>query len=288
MKIGLGLPSYLGTAVEPGGTIEWARRADAAGFHALAAHDRPAHDAWEPLATLAAVAGITTRARLVTTILILPAREEGLVAKQAGMVDQLSGGRLDLGVAPGLRPRDYEALGRPFPGRGRRFETQLRRLAELFAAAAERGDDGSFAGTPPVQRPHPPILVGGYTPAAIERAASLGDGYLFGGAGMASMRERIPHIRDAFRAAGRPDLPIGGLAYVAATADRHRLEQAQANLLHYYGTLRKPFGEMVHSGDGDTLRDVVDGYREAGVDVLYLFPTLTELDQVDALAALLR
>ena len=81
--------------------------------------DKPNFDSWEPLITLAGVAGVTERSvagvteriGLATTILQLPPRNEVLVAKQAAVVDQLSGGRLTLGVAQGGREDDYEILG---------------------------------------------------------------------------------------------------------------------------------------------------------------------------------
>jgi hypothetical protein len=101
------------------------------------------------------------------------------------------------------------------------------------------------------------------------------------------MRAKIPEIREVYRAARRPDLPIGGLSYFALTADNNRLAQAEANLKHYYGTLAKPFEQLVLTGDESALRDKVGAYREAGVDVLYLFPALPELDQLDAAARLL-
>ena len=95
MQIGVGLPGYLGTAVDAALVLEWARRADEAGFAAVAAHDRPDHDAWDPLVTLAAVAPITRRVRLVTTVVVLPPRDAGLVAKQArqrGIAEREPGG----------------------------------------------------------------------------------------------------------------------------------------------------------------------------------------------------
>src|SRR6266508_1751651 len=74
---------------------------DQAGFHGVAVHDRPNHDAWDPLATLAAAATVTERVRLATTAVLLPAYDETLLARQAAVVDRVSGGRLDLAVALG-------------------------------------------------------------------------------------------------------------------------------------------------------------------------------------------
>jgi alkanesulfonate monooxygenase SsuD/methylene tetrahydromethanopterin reductase-like flavin-dependent oxidoreductase (luciferase family) len=76
---------------------------------------------------------VTERARLATTALLLPAYDEAVLAKQAAVVDQVSGGRLDLGVGLGARADDYEVFGRPFAARGRRLSEQLRRLHALWA-----------------------------------------------------------------------------------------------------------------------------------------------------------
>lgn len=284
MQLGIGLPGYLGTLVDAPLVLEWARRADAAGFAAVAAHDRPDHDAWDPLASLAAAAAVTKRVRLITTTLLLPAREAGHVAKQAATIDVISGGRFELGVGVGVRPVDFAALGSDLARRGRRLEEQLQRVNELWQAAIEHGDESGVLGPPPVQRPRPPIRVGGYQQAAYRRAVELGDGYFFGNAGAAAMRAKVPEIREVYRAAGRVDLPIGGLAYFAATADSGKLAQAEANVTHYYGTLAKPFPELVLTGDEPELRDKIGAYREAGLDILYMFPALPELDQLDALA----
>ena len=287
MKLAIGLPGYLGTLVDAALVMEWAKRADEAGFAALAAHDRPDHDTWDPLVTLAAAATVTKQARLITTTLLLPAREAGHVAKQAATIDVLSGGRFELGVGVGVRDVDFAALGSDLSRRGRRLESQLRRIDELWQRSIQHGDESGVLGPPPVQRPRPPIRVGGYQAAAYRRAVELGDGYFFGNAGAQAMRAKIPEIREVYRAAGRPDLPIGGLAYFAATDDPDRLSQAEANIKHYYGTLAKPFDELVLTGDQTALRDKIGAYRDAGLDILYLFPTLPELSQLTEIARFL-
>ena len=101
MKLGIGLPNTMAHEASRELMLDWARLADEAGFHTLGTIDKPNYDSWEPLITLAGVAGVTERIGLATTILQLPPRNEVLVAKQAAVVDQLSGGRLTLGIAQG-------------------------------------------------------------------------------------------------------------------------------------------------------------------------------------------
>jgi hypothetical protein len=90
MKLGIGLPNTMAHETDRRLMLDWARLADQAGFHELAVIDKPNYDSWDPLATLAAAAAVTERARLATTILQLPNRDEVLVAKQAATIDRVS------------------------------------------------------------------------------------------------------------------------------------------------------------------------------------------------------
>jgi alkanesulfonate monooxygenase SsuD/methylene tetrahydromethanopterin reductase-like flavin-dependent oxidoreductase (luciferase family) len=281
MKLGVGLPGYLGVLAGRRSSLDWASVADQAGFHAVAVHDRPNHDAWEPLVTLAAVAPVTERVRLATTALLLPPRDDVLVAKQAAAIDLVSGGRLDLGLAIGGRADDYEALGQPFAARGRRFAEQLRRIDTTWESARANSSSGGTIGPAPLQEPRPPLWVGGYAAAAIDRAVALGDAYLFGAPGVDAIAGRIPDIRKAAEQAGRASFPVGALAYVALSTDPAELAQCEAALRHYYGPLRKPFTQMVHTGNADDVLAAIDAYRRTGLDVLYLFPVTANLRQLE-------
>jgi alkanesulfonate monooxygenase SsuD/methylene tetrahydromethanopterin reductase-like flavin-dependent oxidoreductase (luciferase family) len=285
VKLGIGLPTFHGNQVPAADELEWARVADAAGFDTLSVHDKPNHDTWEPLITLAAVAVVTTRARLLTASLLLPTRDEALVAKQSLVVDQLSNGRLDLGVSVGVREDDYELFGREMRGRGRRFELQLERLLALWAIARETRDTGAGVGPAPIQDPHPRLWIGGYADAAIDRAVRFGDGYFFGAPGLAHMAERIPVVREAARAAGRESFPIAGLAYVLPTEDAARMTEGQRLLTRYYGPGGKPFHERVITGLAGQVVDAVSAYAEAGLDILHLLLASTSIRDVERLAS---
>src|ERR1051325_3697330 len=101
MKLGIALPNTLVPDVNRGLFLDWARAADQAGLRSFGRTDPPSQDVWDPLSALTAAAAVTERVRLATTILQLPNRNEVLVAKQAAVIDRLSGGRLDLGVGLG-------------------------------------------------------------------------------------------------------------------------------------------------------------------------------------------
>jgi alkanesulfonate monooxygenase SsuD/methylene tetrahydromethanopterin reductase-like flavin-dependent oxidoreductase (luciferase family) len=264
--------------------LEWARLADEAGFHVLGTIDKPNYDSWDPLTTLAGVAGVTGRIRLATTILLLPPRSEVLVAKQAAVVDQLSGGRLTLGVAQGSREDDYELLGASFEGRSRRIEAQVGRIREIWQNARGSDHDHGVVGPPPVQQPGPPIWVGASQPKAVERAARIGDGFLFGTAGSQAMSERAPAIREAFAANGKPDAVIAGLAYVGVGDDPEKaLDEATHHVVRYYGQLWTEPANLIHHGPASKIAEEVAAYAGA-IDVLILFPEIPRLDQVEQLA----
>jgi probable F420-dependent oxidoreductase len=142
----------------------------------------PFHD---PLVLFAHLAAITERIELATGILILPQRQTALVARQAADVDLLSGERLRLGVGVGWSPVEYEALGQDFHRRGARQEEQIELLRRLWSDPVVdfegRFDRVDRAALVPRPRRAIPIWLGGYGPAAYERAARLGDGFIFGG-----------------------------------------------------------------------------------------------------------
>jgi alkanesulfonate monooxygenase SsuD/methylene tetrahydromethanopterin reductase-like flavin-dependent oxidoreductase (luciferase family) len=288
MRLGIGLPNTLAWATDRRLMLDWARLADEAGFHLLAVIDKPNYDSWEPLATLAGVTGVTERARLATLILQLPNRNETLVAKQAAVVDQLSGGRLDLGVAVGGREDDYDVLGAAadFRRRGPRLEEQVGRIRELWAAARASDLRHGVLGPPPVQAPGPPIWVGAVADWAVERALRIGDGFVFGAVGIEAMVASAPGLRERAAALGKPDFQLIGTAYVAVDDDpAAALEAGRHSLLRYYGDRIWADPERIlHYGPAEVIAEAVEGYARAGLDALVLHPEIPSLNQVEELA----
>jgi alkanesulfonate monooxygenase SsuD/methylene tetrahydromethanopterin reductase-like flavin-dependent oxidoreductase (luciferase family) len=208
-----------------------------------------------------------------------------LVAKQAAVIDRLSDGRLTLGLAQGGREDDYEVLGAAFAGRSSRFERQVGRIREIWRDARASNRERGVLGPAPVQDPGPPILVGAGQPKAVERAVRAGDGFLFGTAGSAAMKERTPALREAFAAQGKPDAPIAGLAYVAVGDDPQKaLDEAAHHVLRYYGRLWTEPGNLIHHGPAAKLAEEIAAYDDAGIDLLIAFPQIPSLDQVERLA----
>lgn len=134
----------------------------------------------DPLIWLAFAAAATTKIRLATGILILPQRNPLIAAKEIASLDRLSNGRLDLGIGVGWLREEFEALGVPFEARGARTDEYLRALKVLWSET-EAEFHGNFVDFAPVYcQPKPtqqpiPILVGGHSDRAAQRAGELGD-----------------------------------------------------------------------------------------------------------------
>src|SRR5437868_15257495 len=172
MQVGVGLPTGL-----PGAdgqlVLEWARRADEGPFSSLGVIDRLVYDSYDPLITLAAAAGTTTRITLATTIITGPLHSDALLAKMAASLDALSGDRLVLGLAVGARREDYVAAGIDYRGRGKRLTEQLITLREAWEEGAICPRPGSSRG--------PALLVCGLSDAGYARMSRYADGYVHGG-----------------------------------------------------------------------------------------------------------
>jgi alkanesulfonate monooxygenase SsuD/methylene tetrahydromethanopterin reductase-like flavin-dependent oxidoreductase (luciferase family) len=276
LDVGIGLPAMI-PGVDRERLLDWARRAEEAGFSTLGTLDRLVYPNYESLIALAAAAAVTERIRLTTNILLLPWRETAaVVAKQAATIHHLSGGRLVLGLAVGRREDDYEASGSNFGNRGERFEQMLERMEAIWKS----GEIG-----PPVETP-PAILIGGSTGVAFERAARYGAGWTMGGGTPDMLAEGKQKMEAAWKEAGRDGEPrVAALAYFALgeTAE----EAARKDLEHYYAWLGEELaGQIAESAatDEETVKGYTEAFEAAGCDELIWFPTDPDPEQVDLLA----
>jgi probable F420-dependent oxidoreductase len=180
-------------------------------------HSGPRTPVLEPLSSLAYLAGQTRRIRLGTHVLILPYRNPVLTAKMATTIDNLSGGRLDLGVGVGWMQEEFDALGQAeyYERRGAVSDEQMRVLRTLWTEDVPRfsGDFYRFeplgARPHPVQKPHPPIWIGGHTPAALRRVGRYGDAWAMAGCPSAPGRRptcRPRRSRPAWHVSARSQL----------------------------------------------------------------------------------
>ena len=165
----------------------------------------------EPLAWLSFVAACTSELKLGTGITVLPQRNPLILAKEAATIDQLSGGRLLLGVGTGWLREEFAALGVPFEQRGARTDDHIRALRELWGSDTA-SHQGRFVAFEDVYcRPRPvhgqvPIIVGGHSERAARRAGELGDGFYPGSTDRGTLTRAVVTMRQAATDAGRdPD-----------------------------------------------------------------------------------
>ena len=205
MKIGIGLPATI-PGTEGTRILDWAKKADSGPFSSLSILDRLVYPNYESLITLAAVAGVTQRIRLITTVLLAPLRNPALLAKQAASLDALSGGRLTLGLGIGGREDDYLAASVPFKRRGKLFDEELETLQKIWSGQP-LGDTIGSIGPTPIQSGGPEILIGGYSRAAIQRVGHWGNGFIAGGRDPKGTQQFFQLAEESWIAAGRPGKP---------------------------------------------------------------------------------
>jgi alkanesulfonate monooxygenase SsuD/methylene tetrahydromethanopterin reductase-like flavin-dependent oxidoreductase (luciferase family) len=277
MEIGVGLPSCLPGC--PANLVtDWAAAADTGPFASVGTVDRLLYGNYDPLVALAAAAAVTTRVRLVTSILIAPLREAATLAKHAATLDVLSGGRLTLGLGVGARHDDYEASEFDHAGRGARLDDLLHRVRAHW-------EDERF-GPHPARASGPPVLRGGQSGPALARMAAHADGYIHNGGPPRAFARAADQARSAWADAGRPGRPqLWGMAYFALGGDG-ATEAGRTYLLDYYA-FTGPFAQRIADGllTGPLdVREFLDGYADAGCDHLILFPAVGDATQLDRLA----
>jgi probable F420-dependent oxidoreductase len=215
----------------------------------------------EPFTSLAFLAANTERIRLGTGICLVPQRNPVYTAKEAANVDWVSGGRLDLGVGVGWLAEEFEAVGVPFERRGARCREYVEVMKRLWCDPVSQ-HRGEFYTLPacrqypkPVQRPHPPIHFGGESDAALRRVADLAQGWYGYDLEPEAAKARIGDLTRLLEARGR------------------RRADVTVSVCPY---LRPPS------------LDLVQRYREAGVDQVIFFAVAGSADalraSLDALA----
>jgi probable F420-dependent oxidoreductase len=213
----------------------------------------------DPLILLAHIAATTRTIRLGTNVYLLPLRHPIVIARAAVSLDVLSGGRLSLGVGVGWLEEEFRAVGVDFATRAARARECARALRVLWMEREPVFAGRYFTFGPvyfepkPVQKPHPPLLFGGESAAALRRAAALGDGWYGVGHTPQSAASQIAKLR-------------------ALLAER--------------GRAADPFECTVSHGGGALTRDDAARYGEAGVDRVVVLPWRRGREAEDALARL--
>jgi alkanesulfonate monooxygenase SsuD/methylene tetrahydromethanopterin reductase-like flavin-dependent oxidoreductase (luciferase family) len=252
VRLGVNVPNF-GPGTEPGVLRCWAQTVEGLGFDLLMISDHVAVTPdvaeqypapfYEPFTTLAWLAGITGRVRLGTTVLIVPYRHPLLIARMAANLNDLSGGRLVLGVGAGWAAQEFGALGVPFRQRGKLTDDYLRAVRAAWA------DDADYRGG------QIPIWVGGNSDAGVRRAVNLGEAWH-------PLRFTMPWLREAVdrmtALAGEQRRPVPGLV------PRIALRLAEA-------PVTGP-GRLAGEGTIDQVLDDLTQLRLLGADTVVLDP----------------
>jgi len=203
--------------------VEYGVRMEQLGFDSLWVWDHillgvePNFPIIDSLTLLTAIAARTTKIKLSTGILVLPLRNPVVLAKQLASMDQLSNGRLLLGMAAGWYKREFDAVGVPFEQRGRIMDENLDLLKRFWTEDMVMGDwshhkiPAGVMHPKPVQKPRPPILIGGYVDRVLKRAGVAGDGWLTYFYRPESFAKSWAKVRDFAKEAGKdPDTLMNG------------------------------------------------------------------------------
>jgi probable F420-dependent oxidoreductase len=195
----------------------------------------------DTIVSLTWIAAHTKRLRIASGIVVLPQRNPLLLAKELASVDVVSGGRLIIGVGAGWLEPEFNAFGVPMQGRGDKMDDILRAMRALWTMEKpeHHGPTASFSNVAayprPIQRPMPPVVIGGESPAALRRAVTMGNGWYGFGLTVEQTKQHVEGLRRAAAEYGRPaelgDLqvtvtPVGGFdkrsveAYAAAGVHR--------------------------------------------------------------------
>lgn len=303
-QVGLGISTCREGLAYPCGfadlttTAALARQAEQLGFDALWGNDHLATQRivmdtqpeppnfYEPLMTLAYLAGIVPRLRLVVATIVAPLREPVLLAKQAATLDQASGGRFTLGLGIGAYREEFQAIGhqRPRANRGQMLDESIAALRVLFGQrrAAFEGHYWRFSEIEvypkPIQDPFP-IYLTGSAPDQLQRVATAADGWITASAPVDRAEASIGQLRQLAAAAGRDPASIETCAQlwvgigetsesaldVLRRSQHFRRMQAQDPTADVDATVAK-FAAGNLLGAPEQIRARMDAYRAAGVD----------------------
>jgi probable F420-dependent oxidoreductase len=230
---------------------------------------------FEHLTTLTFAAAVTERIRLGVSLINLPFHNPVQLAKRIATIDQLSNGRLDIGLGLGWSEDEADVTNTPFANRGRRGGEYIECMKALWAADPVEFH-GEFVNVPltefgpkPVQDPHPPLYVGAFAPVALRRAGRLADGFTACCAPVDAILAMRDAVREAATAAGR---------------DGDALPTVVRCLVHRTDEPLPDEGRPVAHGTWDQIREDTLRLAEAGVEVTFFDVNfVTDVDSGDAM-----
>ncbi|HEY2987067.1 MAG TPA: LLM class flavin-dependent oxidoreductase [Candidatus Binatia bacterium] len=297
-KFGIAAPQIqMQLPVNPDEIQRYLKRAEELGFHSIWVQEqavlRPAAAALEGITMLSYAAAVTRRVRLGMAVFLINLRNPIQLAKSLASLDQLSQGRLIAGVGLGAVTRLYQAYGLSPEKRLARFNEALTLIQKLWTE-----DNINFEGQfwqlknatlvpKPIQKPHPPIWLGGSEPAALRRAVRRGSGFIGAGSvSTANYKEQVKIIRQALAEEKKnpAEFTIGKRVYLAVDRDRERAAKRLKEWFGaYYGVA--DLAEKVSIwGSPEECAAQLSEIAAAGARVLALNPVFDLAEQMEILA----
>lgn len=301
-KFGLAVENFTSAEKTPNikELLSTAKRAEELGFTSLWAWDhlflgsRQPFPQLEALTTLAVLASHTTTIELGTGILVLPIRDPALLAKTAATIQEVSEGRLRLGLAAGWYEREFDATGTSFKGRGQIFERNLEICMSLWTQEEVTGtwDDLSFRRVKmlPLPNPRPQVLLGGYVDRVLKRVATLSDGWLTYFYTAEAFRESWRKISQFCEEAGRDPGQLHSLNQLPICIDSTK-EKAQAKagpwLASYFDTPEwsSATPDSAICGTPEDCAEQLQAHLDAGIKEICLVPHKYDNEQMERFAA---
>jgi probable F420-dependent oxidoreductase len=296
-RFAISIPQFVADGTfDPAGFRAYLARAEALGFDGAWTGEQVLGTMphLDPIETMTYAAACTDRMRLGCVALVTPLASPVHLAKSLSSLDQLSRGRLEIGVAIGGRFRMLSAFGVDPNGLTTRFTEGLAVMRALWTEPRVnfRGRfwqlEGAAMEPKPFQKPHPPIWFGASHPDALRRAVRLGDGFFGAGSQTtAAFAEQVRIVREALAEHGRDGFRIAKRVYIAVDDDgdraRRRIAVALDELYGYFGL--RGVEAVAVAGTADDcvhgVRDVVD----AGAEMILLNPLFDDAEQMERLAA---
>jgi probable F420-dependent oxidoreductase len=294
IPLGMCLPHRSPDPIEVAVVRQVAQRAEALGFRDLWVTENTLDHAscLDALTLLTYAAALTTTIRLGVSVLVLPVHNPIHVAHRVATLDYLSGGRAVLGVGLG-RDHHYTAFQVPRARRVRRFREAVELIKALWTEPKVTYQGQIFQlqdglmGPKPVQKPHPPVWLGGGHPDALRRAAVMADGWMgAGGSSTAAFAQSVPLVRAALEEAGRDpaSFPLSKRVFMSV---HERPEIAHAEVHRWFSVVYHNPGLTTEGGVYGTptqVREQLEELVAMGANHLLLNPVTRFTEQVEALA----
>lgn len=317
MKFGVRLPNS-GPLASRKAIVEAAKTAEALGYDSIWVHD---HIVWgseqhkthlsagstealseqqlpnfyESLTTLSVLAGMTDRVKLGVAVIILPLRNPVILAKQTAVLDVLSEGRFLMGVAPGaprITEKEFEAVNVPYHERGKMTDDYIKAIKAIWTMplATYSGKYVSFKDLQifpkPIQKPHPPMLIGGgekgLSEKALKRASELGEGWIPAYLTEEELTEGVMRLKEMTLAAGRSTKMIVGLEMFTSidNVEDRALSTAKQTLITNFSSIEEGLRRSF-IGTPTQISQRIESYRAADYfELKFIYPSIERFKEM--------